>query len=131
MIKPYSLYRPFLLALTATSLVVSPAAASPSFLARAIGMAGIEQRDRNRDRPRDQVRDPARDQDRAFRATREGRSMPLPMIERRVKPHMGGADYLGPELRGETYRLKYMQDGRVIWVDVDAATGRIVRRSGD
>ena len=72
-----------------------------------------------------------RDQDRAFRATREGRSMPLPMIERRVRPHMGGADYLGPELRGETYRLKYMQDGRVIWVDVDAATGRIVRRSGN
>ncbi len=137
MIKPLSLYRPFLLALTATSLVASPAAASPSLLAQVIGMAGIEQRggveqrERNRDRRRDQVRDPARDQDRAFRATREGRSMPLPMIERRVKPHMGGADYLGPELRGETYRLKYMQDGRVIWVDVDAATGRIVRRSGD
>ncbi len=44
-------------------------------------------------------------------------------------PHMGGADYLGPELRGESYRLKFMQDGRVIWVDVDAATGRIVRKS--
>jgi hypothetical protein len=55
--------------------------------------------------------------------------MPLPMLERRVRPHMGDADYLGPELRGETYRLKYMQDGRVIWVDVDAATGRIVRKS--
>ncbi|MDQ3078334.1 MAG: hypothetical protein M3Q83_05780 [Pseudomonadota bacterium] len=72
-----------------------------------------------------------RDQDRAFRATREGRSMPLPMIERRVMPFMGGADYLGPELKGETYRLKFMQEGRVIWVDVDAATGRIVRRSGN
>ncbi|MDQ3143578.1 MAG: hypothetical protein M3Q57_01685 [Pseudomonadota bacterium] len=70
-----------------------------------------------------------RDQDRAFRATREGRSMPLPMIERRVMPFMGGADYLGPELKGETYRLKFMQGGRVIWVDVDAATGRILRRS--
>ena len=75
--------------------------------------------------------DRPRDQDRAFRATREGRSMPLPMIERRVMPHMGGADYLGPELRGNTYRLKFMQDGRVIWVDVNAATGRIVRRSGN
>jgi len=70
-----------------------------------------------------------RDQDRAFEATREGRSMPLPMIERRVMPHMGGADYLGPEFRGSTYRLKFMRNGRVIWVDVDAATGKIVSRS--
>jgi hypothetical protein len=112
-----SLYRPLLLALTATSLVAAPAAAAPpSLVAGALGVAGYDQ-------PR------TRDQDRAFRATREGRSMPLPLLERRVRPHMGGADYLGPELHGETYRLKYMQDGRVIWVDVDAATGRIVRKS--
>jgi hypothetical protein len=70
-----------------------------------------------------------RDQDRAFEATREGRSMPLPMIERRVVPRMGGADYLGPEFRGQTYRLKFVRDGHVILVDVDAATGRIVGRS--
>ena len=113
-----SLYRPLLLALTATSLVATPALAAPSLVARGLAMAGFDDQ-----RPRDQ--------DRAFRATREGRSMPLPMIERRVRPHMNGADYLGPELRGETYRLKYMQGGRVIWVDVDAATGRIVRKSGD
>ena len=72
-----------------------------------------------------------RDQDRAFQATREGRSMPLPSIERKVMPHMGGADYLGPEFNGRTYRLKFMRGGRVIWVDVDAATGRIIGRSGD
>ena len=71
-----------------------------------------------------------RDQDRAFEATREGRSMPLPMIEQRVLPFMGGADYLGPEFNGRTYRLKFMRGGRVIWVDVDAATGRILGRSG-
>lgn len=70
-----------------------------------------------------------RDQDRAFEATRDGRSMPLPMIERRVMPQMDGADYLGPEFKGDTYRLKFMKDGRVIWVDVDAATGRIKGRS--
>ena len=70
-----------------------------------------------------------RDQDRAFEATRDGRSMPLPKIERRVMPFMGGADYLGPEFNGETYRLKFMRGGRVIWVDVDAATGKIIRRS--
>ena len=73
--------------------------------------------------------DPPRDQDRAFKATREGRSMPLPRIERRVMPFMDGADYLGPEFDGETYRLKFMRNGRVIWVDVEAATGRIIRRS--
>ena len=73
--------------------------------------------------------DRPRDQDRAFEATRHGRSMPLPQIERRVMPFMGGADYLGPELNGDTYRLKFVKDGRVIWVDVDAATGRIKGRS--
>jgi hypothetical protein len=74
--------------------------------------------------------DRPRDQDRAFKATVEGRSMPLPQIERRVMPFMGGADYLGPEFRGDTYRLKFMRDGRVIWVDVDARNGRIIGRSG-
>ena len=73
--------------------------------------------------------DPPRDAERAFKATREGRSMPLPKIERRVMPLMPGADYLGPEFNGSTYRLKFMKDGRVIWVDVDAATGKIKRRS--
>jgi hypothetical protein len=55
--------------------------------------------------------------------------MPLPQLERRVLPFMGGADYLGPELNGGTYRLKFIQNGRVIWVDVDAQSGRIIRRS--
>jgi hypothetical protein len=75
------------------------------------------------------VADPRRDSDRAFRATQEGRAMPLPKIERRVMPFMGGADYLGPEFNGDTYRLKFVKDGRVIWVDVDAATGRIKKKS--
>ena len=73
--------------------------------------------------------DPPRDAERAFQATRDGRSMPLPKIERRIVPLLPGADYLGPEFNGSTYRLKFMKDGRVIWVDVDAATGRVMRRS--
>ena len=73
--------------------------------------------------------DPPRDSEKAFRATREGRSMPLPQLERKVLPFMGGADYLGPELNGGTYRMKFIRNGRVIWVDVDPQTGRIVRRS--
>ena len=96
-----SLFRTLFAAAAAAGLVASPALA---------------------DRPRDQ--------DRAFEATRHGRSMPLPQIERRVMPFMGGADYLGPEFIGDTYRLKFMRDGRVIWIDVDAATGRIIGRSG-
>ncbi len=72
----------------------------------------------------------AREQQRAFEATREGRSMPLPQLERRVMPMMGGADYLGPEMNGDTYRFKFMQNGRVIWVDVDGQ-GRVIRRSRD
>jgi hypothetical protein len=111
-----SLFRSLVLALTASSLIASPVIAAPRGFIGGMKLALNE-------RPRDQ--------DRAFRATREGRSMPLPMIERRVMPHMGGADYLGPELKGDNYRLKFMQGGRVIWVDVDSATGRIVRRSGN
>ena len=70
-----------------------------------------------------------RDADRAFRDIQQGRSMPLPQLERRGKPFMGGADYLGPELNGGTYRMKFMENGRVIWVDVDPQTGKIIRRS--
>jgi len=72
--------------------------------------------------------DPPRDAKRAFQGVRQGRSMPLPMLERRVLPSMGGADYLGPEINGDSYRLKFIQNGRVIWVDVDGQ-GRIIRRS--
>jgi len=74
--------------------------------------------------------DPPRDANRAFQGVRQGRSMPLPLLERRVLPSMGGADYLGPELNGDQYRLKFIQNGRVIWVDVDGQ-GRIIRRSKD
>ena len=74
--------------------------------------------------------DPPRDADRAFRRQRRRAARcRCRKIERRVMPLMGGADYLGPELNGGTYRFKFMQDGRVIWVDVDGQSGRIIRRS--
>ena len=74
--------------------------------------------------------DPRRDADRAFNAMRQGRSMPLPEIQRRVTPLVPpNADYLGPEFNGDTYRFKYIENGRVIWIDVDAATGRVKGRS--
>jgi hypothetical protein len=89
------------------------------------------------DHPRDrgpqamQQPGPRREQERAFEATRDGRSMSLPQLERRVMPFMGGADYLGPEINNGAYRMKFIQNGRVIWVDVDPQTGRIIRRSSD
>jgi len=73
--------------------------------------------------------DPPRDQDRVGEAVRSGKSMPLPKIEKRVMPFAGGADYLGPEFNGATYRLKFMRNGRVFWIDVDPETGKIVGRS--
>jgi len=73
---------------------------------------------------------PPRDANRAFQGVQQGRSMPLPELERRVMPFMGGADYLGPELNGDSTRFKFIQNGKVIWVDVDGQ-GRIVRRSRD
>jgi uncharacterized membrane protein YkoI len=78
-------------------------------------------------RPRD------KEQDAAFKATQQGRIMPLRVIESRIVPQMPGADYLGPELDANSsrYRLKFLRNGRVIWVDVDARTGDVVGKSGD
>ena len=103
--------------------------------------AGLNSAPALADRPRDrgsqpqqqqqQQQGPHREQERAFEGRRDGRSMPLPQLEQRVMPFMGGADYLGPEINGGTYRMKFIQNGRVIWVDVDPQTGRIIRRSRD
>ena len=74
--------------------------------------------------------EPPRDSQRAFQGRSEGRSMPLPQLERRVMPLMGpNVDYLGPEINGGAYRMKFISNGRVIWIDVDPQTGRILRRS--
>jgi hypothetical protein len=73
-----------------------------------------------------------REQDQAFRATKQGRFMPLRLIEARIIPHMRGFIYLGPELDANAgrYRLKFMRGPQVIWIDVDARTGEVVGRSG-
>jgi hypothetical protein len=73
-----------------------------------------------------------RDQDDAYENARTGRIRPLPEIERRVSRDMGGAAYLGPEYDAgsDRYRLKYMRQGSVIWIDVDGRTGRVVGHTG-
>jgi uncharacterized membrane protein YkoI len=74
-----------------------------------------------------------REQDAAFKAAQSGRIMGLRNIESLIVPRMRGASYLGPELDpvSARYRLKFMRGDRVIWVDVDARTGEVIRQSGD
>ena len=62
---------------------------------------------------------------------RAGNVLSLREIERRVLPTMRGAEYLGPAYDSSAlaYRLKFIRNGRVLFVDVDARTGRVLRRS--
>ena len=52
-------------------------------------------------------------------------------IEAKILPMMKGAEYLGfaYDSTARAYRLKFIKDGRVTHVDVDARTGRIIGRS--
>jgi uncharacterized membrane protein YkoI len=58
----------------------------------------------------------------------QGNVRSLRQIEQSVLPKMKGAQYLGPEYDSAAmaYRLKFIKDGRVTFVDVDARTGRIL-----
>jgi hypothetical protein len=67
-----------------------------------------------------------REQDNAYRAMQQGRIRSLPEIRARI--NIPGAEFIGVEFDGRIYRLKYMREGEVIWIDIDAATGQIVRR---
>ncbi|MEO6040451.1 MAG: hypothetical protein ABIP41_00970 [Croceibacterium sp.] len=71
------------------------------------------------------------DQASAREEMKAGRTMPLREIERRIVPQMKGNEYLGPEYDGAAtaYRLKFIRDGQVVWVDVDARTARILHIS--
>lgn len=71
------------------------------------------------------------DQGEARREAQAGNIMRSGEIEAKILPMMRGAEYLGfaydPSARA--YRLKFIKDGRVTNVDVDARTGRIINRS--
>jgi len=76
-----------------------------------------------------------REQDAAHRGLQEGRHMSLRAMEARIVPQMRmrGFDYLGPELldpHSGRYRFKFLREGQVMWIDVDARTGQVVGRSG-
>ena len=68
------------------------------------------------------------EQDAARRAMLDGQVMPFSIIKRRVEAEMGDATYLGSEFNAEAnrYRLKYVEGGKVVWVDVDGRTGNII-----
>lgn len=66
------------------------------------------------------------EQDAAYEATRQGEILPLSVIRQRIT--VPGARFIGVEFDGRIYRLKYMRGSEVIWIDVDARTGRVVSR---
>ena len=76
------------------------------------------------------------DQDSARKEMRAGNVLKLHDIERMVVPQIernGTIQYLTPEFDSGAlaYRLKFIDNskGQVIWVDVDARTGRILKIS--
>lgn len=71
------------------------------------------------------------DHNRLFRDVRRGALVPLSEIEKMLLPQMRDWQYLGPEYDSSsgTYRLKFLRAGQVLWIDIDARTGRVVRRA--
>jgi len=71
------------------------------------------------------------EQGEARKEMRAGNLVSLREIEARIVPTMRGAEYLGPayDSTAMAYRLKFIRDGRVLFVDVDARTGRVLGRS--
>ncbi len=72
------------------------------------------------------------DQGEARREMKAANQLTLREIERRILPKMRGSEYLGMsnfDRATRSYRLKFIKDGRVTYLDVDARTGRIVGRS--
>jgi ferredoxin-NADP reductase len=65
----------------------------------------------------------------AYRAMQQGQVLSLPEIRARI--NVPNAQFIGVEIiGGMIYRLKYMRGSDVIWIDVDARTGRIVAQTG-
>lgn len=81
----------------------------------------------------DRERDRGQGEQHSARAQLEaGRIMPIRDIERRIIPQMRESDeYIGFEYDpdAQAYRLKFIRNGRMIWVDVDARSARILRYS--
>jgi hypothetical protein len=66
------------------------------------------------------------EQDAAYRAMSQGEILPFAQIRARIS--VPGAQFIGVEFDGRIYRLKFMRGSSLIWIDVDARTGRVVGR---
>jgi len=73
-----------------------------------------------------------RDQDEAYKAARSGAIRPLGEIIARVTPKVRGT-FVGSDFDAgnRTYRLKYMREGSLVVVDVDARSGQVLGMSGN
>ncbi|WP_367113859.1 PepSY domain-containing protein [uncultured Sphingomonas sp.] len=70
------------------------------------------------------------DQMRAYQQRKEG-NLSLREIEARVVPTMRDAQYIGfdYDASAAVYTLKFLRNGTVIWVEVDARTGKVIGRT--
>jgi uncharacterized membrane protein YkoI len=70
-------------------------------------------------------------QEKARREVQAGNVRSLREIEGVVLPQMHDAQYIGPEYdpAAYVYRLKFIRDGHVIFIDVDARSGQVIRQS--
>ena len=75
--------------------------------------------------------EPGHEQGQVRKEMRAGNVRSLRDIERRVLPMIPNIQYLGPEYdpAAMAYRLKFIRDGRVVFVDVDARSGAVVGQS--
>jgi len=71
------------------------------------------------------------DQDNARAEMAAGRNLPIRDIERRIVPRYErqGYEYLTFEYDGTAviYRFKFIKEGRLLFVDTDPRTGRVLR----
>ncbi|RYD62177.1 MAG: hypothetical protein EOP58_13600 [Sphingomonadales bacterium] len=74
---------------------------------------------------------PRSDQGAARKEAQAGHILKSREIEARILPMMGNAEYLGfaYDSTAMAYRLKFIRDKRVLFVDVDARSGRIIQKS--
>jgi hypothetical protein len=74
---------------------------------------------------------PKSDQGAARKEAQAGHILKSREIEGRILPMMGKAEYLGfaYDSTAMAYRLKFIREGRVLFVDVDARSGRIIQKS--
>ena len=72
-----------------------------------------------------------RESEQAQRGVRQGDILPLHVIREQIR--IPGARLIGADLiaNGTRYRLRFMRGVNVIWVDVDARTGRILGYAGN